>query len=78
MNIKEDDSEDSDDGPAPTAQSQAASQSEERLVPRLNHITLHEAKERAMEELTQRVMSRVPKTAAGFNRDFKSLKHSAE
>ena len=36
--------------------------------------TLHEAQGRAMEEQKQRVMSQVPKTAAGFNRDFKALK----
>ena len=31
-----------------------------------------------MEEETQRVMSQVPKTAAGFNRDFKALKKNTE
>lgn len=37
-----------------------------------------EAQGRAMEEQQQRLMSQVPKTAAGFNMDFKALKKNAQ
>ena len=36
--------------------------------------TLQQAQGRAMEEQKQSIMSQIPKTAAGFNRDFKALK----
>ena len=36
--------------------------------------TLAEAQDRAKEEQKQRLMTQVPKTAAGFNMDFKALK----
>ena len=36
--------------------------------------TLNAAQGKAMEEQKQRLMTQIPKTAAGFNRDFKALK----
>ena len=41
-------------------------------------MALQQAQERAMAEQTQLVMAQVPKTAAGFNRDFKALKNNSE
>ena len=73
----EEDSEDSDDAAALATQKQASSEERKRKS-RFDPATLEAAQGRAMEEQTQRVMSQVPKTAAGFNRDFKALKKNTE
>ncbi len=69
----EEDSEDSDDTEA-LNEKKAQAAADAKRKKQFDQNTLSEAQDRAMEEQKQRLMSQVPKTAAGFNRDFKALK----
>ena len=77
IQIEEDSSEDSDDADA-LAKQKADEAAAKKQKARFDQQTLEEATGRAKEEQKERIMSQVPKTAAGFNRDFKAMKKNTE